>query len=416
MVALMRRVAPLLLAALVLASPAVGQSFRAAYGDGLEAMDRRDWDAAVAAFRTAVDDRPEESERLPRLFFRRYTPWYYLALALSEKGDCQGAMAAFSESERQGVIASFPDDVVALRRFGDRCGEREAVAEARKAALSVIERAADSSGVVAELAKLPELATVWEWRENSLADRRAGADGLLGDARSLLTEGGAEPQLETLEEARRLAYQSYWQLEAIRAEASQHLGEIQAMVERKLDNLEATVEEARSVLRRTTALAPYPPGLRSRRDRLQGLLNRAIDAGEGVPPGELESLEADLEQAIQALESAATPPPRALREAAEAFFAGEYARTLELLDGPRWRGSLTLAHAALLRAAARWSLWRRAPDPDPELLVAARADVAECAERVPGLEPLEAWYPPAFRAFFDEVSQAGVADPGAPGT
>lgn len=405
MVALIRRLALVAMIFLVLAPAASGQGFRGAYNDGLAAIDRRDWDDAVASLRSAIEERPEENARLPRMFFRRYTPYFYLGVALVEQGDCRSATAAFAESERQGVIAGFPDDVATLRRLTDECSRRSALVEARKAALAVIERAADASRVVAELAKTPELATVWEWRESSLAKRSAGADRMLADARDLLADGGAEPALESLEEARRLAYQAYWQLEAVRAEAGQHLTEIRQLVERQRGSLDAAVEEARGLIRRTAALAPYPPGLAGRRDRLQGLVRRAETAREGIPPEEIQRLEADLETAMRALESAATPPPRALREAAEALFAGDYARAVELLENASWRGSLTLGHAALLRAAAHWSLWRLSPEASEELREAAVADVAECRRRVPTLRPADAWYSPAFRAFFEEVAR-----------
>ncbi len=91
-------------AALWLAAAALSADARASYRQGLEELERGAWQAAAESLREAIAERPEESVGA----FRSYLPHYYLGLALSEAGDCQGALAAWSESERQGEVSETP--------------------------------------------------------------------------------------------------------------------------------------------------------------------------------------------------------------------------------------------------------------------------------------------------------------------
>ena len=68
--------------------------------------------------------RSEEKAKLPVASLpASYLPHFYLGYARFERGDCAGALAAWAESERQGVAPRLPEFEVA-RRGRKTCEER----------------------------------------------------------------------------------------------------------------------------------------------------------------------------------------------------------------------------------------------------------------------------------------------------
>ena len=65
---------------------------------------------AVAGQFQAIAERPDEKARLSLSpFSKRYLPHFFLGEALLEMDDCEGALAAWAESERQGVVTRLPE-------------------------------------------------------------------------------------------------------------------------------------------------------------------------------------------------------------------------------------------------------------------------------------------------------------------
>ncbi len=92
-------------------------------------------------------------------------------------------------------------------------------------------------------------------------------------------------------------------------------------------------------------------------------------------------------------------PPAQLRQAADAYLAGDYQGAVGLLEDS-FRGSRTRAHALLLRAAARYTLFLLGGETDFALRGQAADDVAACRRLVPDLAPPEDLFSPRFRDFF----------------
>ncbi len=92
--------------------------------------------------------------------------------------------------------------------------------------------------------------------------------------------------------------------------------------------------------------------------------------------------------------------PRKLRQAADAYFAGDYAAAVTLLSDNTFTRSKSRAHALLLRAAARYALFLLAGETDYAQRGQAAADVAACKAAVPDLAPDEDLFSPRFRDFF----------------
>ena len=129
-------------ASLLSARPAPAQYLNA-YKAGLDAIEAKDWERADRSMSEALAQRGEEKAKLPvKLFLRPYLPHFYLGYARFERGDCAGALAAWAESERQGVATRLPDFELA-RRGRKTCEEyhrKQIVAQARQAAQQSLAR------------------------------------------------------------------------------------------------------------------------------------------------------------------------------------------------------------------------------------------------------------------------------------
>lgn len=109
----------------LLSLPAVAD-FRDDYKLGIEALESGEFGQAAALFRQAAAERPEEKARLIRSpFSKRYLPHFYLGQALLGMGDCEAALAAWAESERQGVVSRLPE-YQSLVEGRDSCREQAA--------------------------------------------------------------------------------------------------------------------------------------------------------------------------------------------------------------------------------------------------------------------------------------------------
>jgi len=88
-----------------LAAPALAD-YKESYRKGIEAVDRKQWAEVARRMGEALAEQPREGEKvkLYGLRFETYLPHFFLGLALSNTGDCDGAIKAFAASEEQGAI------------------------------------------------------------------------------------------------------------------------------------------------------------------------------------------------------------------------------------------------------------------------------------------------------------------------
>jgi hypothetical protein len=387
--------------------PAAGAAdFLDLYKQGLEAAEQGDWARSAARMEEAIAARPEESGRLVgQLWFKPYLPHYRLGVVRSELGDCRAALAAFAESERQGVIAG-REEAADLAARSDACRGRlaavEQAAAAAEAALAEAEKTAGRVGEPGEIAELEALGEPDAQAGQTLAARRTAAGSRLDRARERFGAGRAAGDRAALEAAAAVADDARLQLEELATEAARRR---RLLADRRADaaaRLDAAGRAARQALAATEAAAPATPEIAARRAEVEALLAEA--ARGGADP---QDLAGRLDSATGRLRDAAEPPPAGLVAAAEAYFAGDYAGVLAALGDPSALDRAALAHAELLRAAASFAL-AAAPGPDQgELLERARSAAAACRAADPSLEPPAALFSPRFRAFFAEATGLG---------
>ncbi len=394
-------VAALLIVLLAPTVPAAEDDFLDHYKAGLAAISRQDYRAAAESMRQAIAGKTDEDPRLARkLYLKRYLPHFYLGKALFELGDCPAALAAWAESERQGVVQKF-EEKAELERDRAACRDRLATAAAADEGLAEarrrLARAEEAARRVSQLAGRPELAAAWQQGEPSLAAQENEAAGLLAGARAGMPPAGGPAELPRIRAAGDLAGQALARFEAIEREAQRFGQTVEAERRTAAERLSAALAGARELLASQRELEPYPREVARRRADLEAAIAAAEPAGS---PAEVESALAALDAAAGRLRKAVAPPPEALTRAAEAFFRGDYERVVKLLEGARFAEARAAAHAALFRAAARFALFVTGGEGDAALLGLARADVAACRAADPALAPLPSAFSPRFVELF----------------
>ncbi len=402
----------LILAAVSL--PASAQGFLSRYKDGLEAVELQNWTAAARSMRSALDERPEERLRLPlNAYFRPYVPHYYYGVALSELGDCEGALLAWSKSTAYGVIDK-------RERLYSDMTERRSVCEIRLREIESLARRVEATlaqarlvGVeVTALAEERDLQAAWAAGSPSLAERRERALESLDGVEPRLLSEERSGRRERLLEAEQLADRALEELALVRTQVIATSREAeQASIERSRADaskrIDAQQARARQLLDETEYLEPYPPVVgRARRD-----LERALEGARSVSDRDSEAMRrsaARIAAATEALRVAAQGPGRELTSAAEEFLSGSYENVIRALDGRPFDDRRARSHAHLLLAASRFQLYLLGSENDERLLDAARIDVRKMYEVGVPLAPSPRTFSPRFIQFFERVSLTTV--------
>lgn len=392
-----------------LAAPAVAD-FLGSYKKGVRAIKQGQWERAADLMRAAIADRPRERGGLPgRMYFHDYIPHYYLGLALFEQGDCEGALEAWAESLRQGLITRRKEHEIiqAKRPTCERLPREEISSADLERVDDIITQAVVKAETVATLAKDPELRTGWAEGSRALITRRQQAEKLLEQARQALAKAKAESSdsLLQLQVAESTAAEALGQLEAIQREASRRREAIR-------DQRQAEQRDARQALGRLAGSArelisamdrygAYPTGLESRRRELEQLVRASEVAETRTSIEDLEVLDARLSRAVTALKAAFRPPPEELLAAVEAYFAGSYRDVVDRLEGHGFRDRRAVAHASLLLAAARFALYRSGDGKGDALLETVHQNILEAQAAEPSLAPLQRAFTPEFIELFN---------------
>jgi hypothetical protein len=399
--------------ALMLAAvrPASAQYLNA-YKSGLEAIEAEDWERAESAMQEAVSERTEEKLKLPvKLFLRPYLPHFYLGQARYERGDCAGALAAWAESERQGVATKLPDFEVA-RRGRKSCEERsrlQIAAQARQEAQQSLARSTTTAAELLERSRAPQVRPHWSEGDPSPSSLHDRGMELLAQARELLAATSVDALgIKRAEVLIRDADQSF-------AAGGKELDRLTEATRLELvakgKGIDASVAEAKAALARTAYLAPYPRAVRKARADLEGLVAEA-DRRTGTSKAQLDALAARLDSSIDALGKLTAAPPSRLEKAADAYLDGRHGDVVAELAAAKFSERRARAHARLLLAASRHALYLEGGELDDELRAAAADDARASREEDESLEPSPRFFSPRFVSFWNDSVAAEPAPSG----
>jgi tetratricopeptide (TPR) repeat protein len=410
-----RTISILLLAAALTVQVSGAASYRKLYNRGLEAIAAKQWQTAASLMLEAIEIQSDADPQLSRT--RRglpYVPHYYFGLALFELGDCYGAVAAWTDSESQGVIKSFDLYQVLVEKKAEcerELRQQQALRQAeedlqkrRRARVATRERLAATAAALsnAEAQKEdPAVEAVWDVTLSAKAEE---VRKLLLEASAIVAQEEPVPTLAEIQHAALLV-----------SEAAQRTSTITTQVDERLQhqdqNSEARFslwrERARSQLARGGALAPLPPGLKALRASLVTILveaDRSVNMSSEVKRGLTERLA----RATRSFSEAVASPPDWLEGAAEAFVAGRYQDAIALLDEAQADNDRSRAQLLLLRAASCHALDHAADEATPgrDLLKTTKEDI-ESLLRIEGApEPSPRLFSPSFIELFKERKAA----------
>ncbi len=392
-------------ASLVSGRPAAAQYLNA-YKAGLDAIEAKDWQRAESSMSEALAERGEEKVKLPvKLFLRPYLPHFYLGYARFERGDCAGALAAWAESERQGVSTRLPDFDLA-RRGRRTCEERDrerTVAQARSAAQRSLERAAAKGAALLERSRQPQSSGPWSQGDPS-------PEALHGQGLDLLRQARDAPRRRRRSDGDRARGGSDPRGGPVVRRGRQRAGSAH-----RGDPAGAAGQgpgHRRARRRGESRVGAAPPTSRptrercARRERTSRAWSPKPSGVTAAPKDHLDGLAARLENSIAALAKQAAAPPALLERAADAYLDGRHGEVVEALAGARLGERRARAHARLLLAASRYALYLEGGELDDELRSAAADDARACRQEDETLAPTARFFSPRFVAFFNESAAA----------
>jgi hypothetical protein len=357
-------------AAAMLAFGAVASAdYRASFEKGIKAIDNKDWSGAIEALRAAVAEKSVEGERvlIYGMRYKSYLPHYYLGLAYFNTGNCDAAVKAWAESERQGPVREAAE-YKTLQRLREQCrgqGIREAepaqppspargpdVRQAVAEAEAEIKKGESAATAVARMRSEPENARLWQsdpslrQSENKanldlssargvLAEARTGNDAarvavardtamrarrelealqrLVADRRDRLAAEGLEKQAREKDAAEKRAALERQALEKQSKERqAESLAKEKTSAERSraiLREVGQSVQEARAVLADASRRRLLPVEARKRRAELERELKEAQRAGPNTSPSDLINLRDRVVKSAANLRMALNRPP-----------------------------------------------------------------------------------------------------------
>lgn len=200
---------------------------------------------------------------------------------------------------------------------------------------------------------------------------------------------------------------------ALRAELRAIGTDVRELLERPHPSSAAALERRAELVKAVRAARQLDDStplsrLREIRDRLV-VAEQALrdELALGPPPGVTGgSVAAPAAAAVQSGAPTGAPvgqAPPPLRDAVQAFFAGDYAAAAELLADTRMSDPQASKVAYLVRGAALFSLWVDSGERDPTLLERAKADVRACRAVDPTFDPDRVAFSPRFVELFASV-------------
>lgn len=416
-----------------------------AFRDGIRARNdcarsaqaSRCWDDVVAKMRAAIQVNALESkEKVSTGRFLgisvdsvEYLPHFFLGEALLAMDDCSGAMSAWDESDRQGIVRTLPNYVPIMERGFALCASKGILPPSdfrplvRRAEVA-LENAATARGRAAN--RSPGQNDAWR-STPSLQQQFQQAQGDLDTAQSQLAVGRRRRTASALNDAVTAATRARERFGRISSELDAAVEQV-SRLESQLQNLSRAVAAADdvdvSVGERLSQLprAAVPPSVAVSRNRARGALTSARALAAGRTPATPEALSEASRQVQEATRALVTVRdeltrlasghltleqrgvPAALVLGSERYLAGDYQAALTALNDPGLarEDAPFRVHAHAFKAASLFALFVRSGERTESLKEQARAEAKLCLALEPGFQPDTRVFSPRFLAFFSE--------------
>ena len=385
----------------LLFAPQSYADFKDAYKDGVRAAEDQNWALVESKMREALsaEPTPQAKVRLYGMRFEPYIPHHYLALAASAKNNCAAALAALNNSAHQSALSGARDAaplVAAEQQIKRRC---QSAAPIAPPTLPVVPDAGTSPTIVPPAVK-PPVAAATQPSSAPTSEPVPAAKPALVDV-----EPAAKPAPVDVEPAAKAA--------PVDVEPAAKAALASADIARARSAVQALKREL-SAARSTFAKPELAAAMRAQSAELNALdadaarlsldLDRAIaniDAALLSRTGSAASTAGTRATtlklaAISALAAAAPlarqAAPAALAKIAKFYFDGDFkAAALTNVDSLQGKA---LAHALLVRAAARYSLYIAQGESKAEQLTAVKADLTRAKSADASVRPNAKYFSP----------------------
>ncbi|MFK7956038.1 MAG: hypothetical protein AB8B96_08085 [Lysobacterales bacterium] len=407
--------AGLCLLGLALSHPAHAD-FKRDYGTGLKALQDGDLERAVNDFQKAIAENPDSAERV-RIYgmrFEPYLPHFYLGEARFRAGDCAGALNAWQESERRGIIQG-QNGYADLQSNQASCSravlDPAQVAAAQQAVDDLRNTVAQMDELKAKMGR--DWTDTWQQALDDAARR-------LGDYQSQLSAAEAASDASAVDTIAASAQGESANLRALWTEASQRL----AALERRRDAERAAQQKTRARVELTQAIAAArtelsepatDQQLQAQAQELNSLADQGSNLASSASLRSVQNLTRSLTSSVRAYRQAVqdkqnqqmaearrTPPPE-LRQLAELYFAGRYEQVRQRSAPDSFSEQRARVQALLFRAAASFNAYTLGGDTQPNLLRAAQNDIRAIKRIQSGFSPYLSAFPPKFLTLFENT-------------
>ncbi len=360
-----------LLIALLIA-PISYADFKDAYKDGVRAAEDQNWALVDSKMREALSSEPtpQAKVRLYGMRFEPYLPHHYLALAASARNNCAAALAALNNGGHQSALAGARDNAGLL------AAEKQIKSRCQNAAPNVVPPSVPPPSVPPPITPpvTPPIATPPVVRPPVTVQTPPNRPTTPVAAAPTLASteiASVRSAVQTLKRELSAARSTYAKLE-LAAAASVKAAELNALEQdaaRLSQDLERAVTNVDATLLSRTGSAASAASARATALKLSA--NAALAAAAPV---------------------ARQAAPAALAQIAKSFFGGDFkaaAQTnVESLQGK------ALAHALLVRAAARYSMYVAQGESKFEQLTAVKADLARAKSVDATVRPSAKYFSP----------------------
>jgi hypothetical protein len=441
--------------------------------DFRQAMDlivKKRWTEAATLLESAIGERPQEDKKPIFLYGQRYEPYlphYHLGRVRDAIGDCAGAVQAWEQSQRQGVVRDIGGTVLSTLDAGlARCrpqvvegkggdspgGDQPGTTPGPGPSADDDERQRREAALAAALGQLEQAVSDADAARGSFEESRRGLERsqvpLPGDFASRsaaldrelqATRGVLDRRASATPERVREAETGARRVATAFGDLRRELASVAAGAQRDRIALVQRLERAREEALRLLATAPSAIDAAAV-VALRQAADQALILGGDEPMSLLREREIALQQARSGFEDAVaaipvgpgpgpqggidpqggatnlpvpplvTPPAGRsaargrLLAAAEAFWSGEYERALEELEQAAPAAERGQLTRHLLLAATRHALWVRSGQSDVSLLAGVKADIKACSLIDETLDPEALGLSPAFARIYREHS------------
>ncbi len=448
--------APLLLLLLLVPLAAFGD-YKSDYREGVVAAERQDWAKVESQMRRAIAEQPApDPQARIRMYGQRfvpYVPYFYLGLAAFSRGDCATAVALFEDSRHAGALNGLREaerQAMMLRSCRAKLGTAVATTPPATPPAATPPTAAPSppprtpatapaaspptaAPSVARAVPAPVPAATFDTSRAQAAQARldrvdaalASSARMLADAALSDVRGNWQRKLDPLSGQSR---QMRARLNAARqGRDGAALGEVEGVLAglepaaqklaqdidgARIRSREVALADARTALERLIVSGDRQiAGTSDRNTPEAQALAKALGEGRaslsGADGARLQDSARAIEAASRALDATQARQALAaqvrgrLQPLADSYFTGDFARAALWADEQALQAvPQALAHAFLLRAAARHELYVLGGERDLTQFDRIRDDVRAARQAWPAIAPSEQAYSPRFRALF----------------